>query len=75
MAERFKSVVLAGLNTISEHPERFAPTREIPEARKLRLRKFPFSIIYIDRPEVVWVVAVAHGSRRAGYWKERLHSS
>ncbi len=40
--------------------------------RRYVLRRFPFSIIYLDDPDVVNVVAVAHNKRKPGYWKERL---
>jgi hypothetical protein len=37
----------------------------------LRYRSW-FSIIYVDRTEYVWIVAVAHASRRPNYWLRRL---
>jgi len=40
-------------------------------ARKLVLHKFPFSVIVQDLGEFVVVVALAHHSRRPGYWRER----
>src|ERR1035441_1486470 len=27
---------------------------------------------YIDRTDYLWVMAVAHGSRKPGYWKQRV---
>ncbi len=33
---------------------------------------FPYSLIYLVKDDVVFVVAVAHESRRAGYWRNRL---
>jgi len=36
------------------------------------LRRFPFSIIYLDDPDVLSIVAVAHSKRKPGYWKSRL---
>jgi len=40
--------------------------------RKFVLRRFPFAILYREKETVVQVVAVAHGHRRPGYWKDRL---
>jgi toxin ParE1/3/4 len=40
--------------------------------RRFVLRRFPFSIIYLDDPEVRSIVAVAHSKRKPGYWKVRL---
>lgn len=39
--------------------------------RKLRLRRFPFALVYHLGVEVVHVVAVAHLHRRPGYWRSR----
>lgn len=41
--------------------------------RKVRVDRFPYSIIFrlLDK-DTVQVLAVAHGSREPGYWKNRL---
>jgi hypothetical protein len=31
----------------------------------------PYSVIYRNLPNVVWVVAIAHHKRKGGYWKKR----
>jgi toxin ParE1/3/4 len=72
LADRFKNAVEHALTAISADPLRYPPSRDVPQAQRIRLVRFPFSIIYIDRPDSVWVVAVAHGSRRPGYWLARL---
>ncbi|MEP7213207.1 MAG: type II toxin-antitoxin system RelE/ParE family toxin [Acidobacteriota bacterium] len=41
------------------------------ELRSSRLSRFPFSLIYYIEPDSIVVVAVAHHSRRPGYWRER----
>jgi len=41
-------------------------------ARRHFGHKFPYALIYIERPEFVLIVAVAHFKRRPGYWRERL---
>ena len=33
---------------------------------------FPYAVIYLDRPDHVWIVAVAPFKMRPGYWKDRL---
>jgi hypothetical protein len=40
--------------------------------RRFVLDRFPFSIIYLNDPEVLSIVAVAHSKRKPGYWKARL---
>jgi plasmid stabilization system protein ParE len=39
--------------------------------RKLRLGKFPYSLVYRVQGEVITVIAVAHQSRKPGYWRGR----
>ena len=39
--------------------------------RKANLPCFPFSVIYWESPINIRILAVAHGHRRPGYWKDR----
>ena len=39
--------------------------------RKVRLGKFRFLLIYRDLEDEIQILAVAHMSRRPGYWKQR----
>jgi plasmid stabilization system protein ParE len=41
-------------------------------ARSLRVKRFPFRVVYLDQSDRLWIVAVAHQSRRPGYWTRRL---
>jgi hypothetical protein len=36
------------------------------------MQRFPFSVVYLDDPELIAIIAVAHTKRRPGYWKGRL---
>lgn len=40
--------------------------------RRVNCPVFPYYVAYILRGDRVIVVAVAHGHRRPGYWRERL---
>lgn len=40
-------------------------------AKRLVLKRFPYDIVILERPEEFLVVAVAHHSRRPGYWRDR----
>lgn len=40
--------------------------------RVYRLRHFPFLVVYLDLGLLVRIIAVAHGSRRPGYWRRRV---
>ena len=39
--------------------------------RRLPLRRFPYSIIYVSTAEEVRVLAVAHQRRKPGFWRGR----
>jgi plasmid stabilization system protein ParE len=40
--------------------------------RRFLLRRFPYSVVYRVSESTTLVVAVAHGHRRPGYWRDRL---
>lgn len=46
-----------------------------PKARRLTMRKWRYSIIYSVEPNCILVAAIAHHSRRPGYWRHRLRRS
>lgn len=51
--------------------------RQVPmrlEVRRLLLKRFPYSVVFVERGETTFIVAVAHQARRPGYWKRRLRT-
>jgi plasmid stabilization system protein ParE len=66
----FLSDVFGALENISEAPSRWP--KYLHGTRRFVLHRFPFSIVYLDDPDLVTIIAVAHGKRKPGYWKERL---
>lgn len=55
---------------VCAEPQRFR--KFDPPARRHFSRSFPYAVIYLDKPEHLWIVAVMHMKRRPGYWKPRL---
>jgi plasmid stabilization system protein ParE len=39
--------------------------------RRFLLSKFPFSVVYRENENTIFVVAVMHNSRKPSYWKNR----
>jgi len=75
-AERSPQVARALLAELDLSVERIreAPwrwPRHATGARRYILPRFPFSVIYRMKGEVIEVVAVAHHRRKPGYWKSR----
>ncbi len=42
------------------------------EFRRFLLARFPFSVIYREHNNSIFVVAVMHNSRKPGYWLQRI---
>ena len=41
------------------------------QQRFAMLKRFPFSVVYENQTDRIFVLAVAHSRRREGYWQER----
>jgi plasmid stabilization system protein ParE len=72
LADRFKQRIKEGFEAIAANPERFRRDAKNPDIHWYRAQQFPFSILYIVRPDHILIVALPHGRRRPGYWRDRL---
>jgi hypothetical protein len=70
LGDRFLAEVKAATSYIEQHPE-VAPVIEDSVRAKVLVR-FPYSLMYVVEPPDLFIVAVAHHSRRPGYWADRL---
>jgi plasmid stabilization system protein ParE len=70
LGSAFLSAVDAALPKIQRNPEhgRAGGFR----TRSWKTRRFPFRIVYLEETDRFWIVAIAHLSRRPGYWIQRL---
>jgi toxin ParE1/3/4 len=55
---------------IQEAPNRWSPFDQ--QTRRFLIRRFPYSVIYLELLDHIWIVAVAHHKRRPGYWHHRV---
>ena len=69
-SQRFSEKLYRAFKLVQEHPGRHP--MHLLGTRRLRLHRFPYLVVYVDRPELILVVAVAHAKRRPGYWSRRL---
>jgi toxin ParE1/3/4 len=67
----FYDAVVQTIELIRTHPEIGTPRSGRLPNRQLRVARFPYNVVYRVREDDVYVVAVAHTSRRPGYWKDR----
>jgi toxin ParE1/3/4 len=69
-AARFVDAVDAAVQRIVQAPDSLPIVSG--KYRRVPLEKFPHSLIYYERTESdIRIVAVAHPSRRPGYWRRR----
>lgn len=70
LGERFDSEIQRLVGEITRDPQRFF--RFHPPVQRVLSPEFPYSVVYLDQLDRVWIVAVMHPKRRPGYWKQRL---
>ena len=70
LGERFESEIRHATDLLLDQPE-IGPLVD-PNLRKFILTRFPFTVYYCVTADVLRIEAVAHQSRRPGYWKLRV---
>lgn len=69
-----------GIDLLEKVDAAFARIQQSPEAwplhkrgrfRKFFVERFPYVVFYLELPESILVVAIAHASRRPDYWTRR----
>ena len=71
LGERFESEIRYATDLLLDQPE-IGPLVD-PNLRKFILTRFPFTLYYSVSADVLRIEAVAHQSRRPGYWKSRAN--
>lgn len=68
---RFTSDVDEALTRIRKQPLAWHPLSKY--FRRCHLRHFRYGVIYRIREEHIEILAIAHDSRRPGYWRNRQY--
>ena len=66
----FSREIYSSINRIAETPLLWSKLSD--NSRRFLTKRFPYSIIYQALDDEVLIVAVAHQSRKPGFWKDRL---
>ena len=66
----FTLEVEATIQRILEAPERWRILEQ--DIRRCLTHVFPYGVLYTIEDDFILIVAVAHGSREPGYWRDRL---
>ena len=72
LGKRFRRAAEAAFLRAGERP--LSGTPGVAGTRRLRLKGFPFAVIYLPSEDEIMVYAVAHFSREPEYWIERLRT-
>jgi toxin ParE1/3/4 len=70
LGDEFLTVVGAAIDLLRENPDLGAPHRG--GTRRFVLARFPYSLVYLNDPDSLVFVAVAHHQRESEYWITRL---
>ena len=63
----------SALERIQQSPNQFPPLAF--NTRRKVVGRFPYVVVFRETTTEIEIVAVAHGRRRPGYWRERLSST
>lgn len=69
LASDFRHEIQRSLRLAVEHPALATPA--VKNTRRLQVHRFPYAVIYRVEGDALRVLAVAHHSRRPGYWAGR----
>jgi len=75
LGREFRAAIDEGMERLLKAPLAASPVVNLPPsivARRVLVKRFPYSIVFIEHADDLWVVAFAHHRRRPGYWRERL---
>jgi plasmid stabilization system protein ParE len=69
----FLGAVEATVARIAEAPRvgSMVPSLADPDVRRRPVQRFPYHIVYMELPDHLRVLAIAHDRRRPGYWMGR----
>lgn len=71
LGAEFFDAVTRTIERVRAHPEIGTPRAGRFPHRRAQVLGFPYGVVYRLREQDIYVVAVAHASRRPDYWKHR----
>lgn len=70
LGHEYLTAVATAFRAVQETPDAF-PAWERTSFRKCQVTRFPYAVFFVVSDDEIEVVAVAHGRRRPGYWRNR----
>ena len=69
-SRRLRDELLAGLRRAAASTLSYLAN--LSGTRRVVLRRFPYSIVFFDWLDEIYIVAIARAKRHPGYWKGRV---
>lgn len=69
-SDGFLEELIPAIDRVQSRPGTY--TRYLHGTQRLVLQHYPYSIVFRERLHDIQIVAIAHASRRPGYWAGRL---
>jgi toxin ParE1/3/4 len=66
----FRKEIELATQKIQAAPLHWSPYSK--HTRRFLVRRFPYLVIFQELTDEILIVAIAHGSRRPGYWQRRI---
>jgi toxin ParE1/3/4 len=73
LGERFAAAVEEATARAFAYPQAGTPATK--DTRRVFLKDFPFAVVFRPDTEGITIFALAHHSRRPGYWRSRVKDS
>jgi toxin ParE1/3/4 len=70
LGSEFEQAVRALAAALPSNPQRYPV--QAHGTRRALMKRFPYVIHFMDLPDEIWIVAIAHTKRSSGYWHDRL---
>lgn len=71
----FLDAVDVALRRIVDFPRAGVSVPRVPgdlPVRRFAVNRFPYHVVYLETPDTLRILAVAHDRRKPGYWKSRI---
>lgn len=70
LGRRFAVEIRFAIQKAVAHPERWRVIED--DVRRCLVKVFPYSVLYTIEDGYILIIAIAHGKRQPGYWRNRL---
>jgi len=72
LGNQLLSEIRSAINRALATPDAYLQLRSLPAVHRILVRRFPYRIFYLKRPDAVVVFAVIHVARHDRQWLRRI---